>query len=151
MRYTTLSLLACSLLAGVAFAEDSQSTAATPESKPDATFDLRAGSVAAGVGYVWGKGTLTYMGAKHAFRISGVSIVDAGATHLDARGSVYNLGNLDDFNGSYTAVATGVTIAGGGTAAVLRNEHGVVVKLVSKAAGLRLSLSAEKVFVKLTS
>ena len=153
MRTATLSLLACTLFAYGAFANDSQTDESTtaPHAPPDATLDVSAGSVAVGIGVLWGHGNLTYTGAKHLFRISGVSVVDIGAAHLDAKGDVYNLSKLEDFNGIYTSVATGVTIAGGGSAAVLRNEHGVVIRLVSRNSGLRLNLSAEKISLKLST
>jgi hypothetical protein len=151
MRRMRLSLLASALLACAAFADDSQTdpSSTTPQAPPDATLDVSAGSVAVGIGVLWGHGNLTYDGAKHLFRISGVSLADVGAAHLDAKGDVYNLSKLDDFGGIYTTVAAGVTIAGGGSAAVLRNEHGVVIRLISKNSGLRLNLSAEKISLKL--
>jgi hypothetical protein len=99
----------------------------------------------------WGSGTLIYRGKTHLFKLSGVSIVDVGAAHLTAAGDVYHLAHLSDFNGNYTTVAAGATIAGGGSLAVLRNEHGVVIKLHSTNAGLRFNLSAEGIDIRLKS
>lgn len=146
-------MLASTLLACAALADDSPTDPSTntPQAPPDATLDVDAGSVAVGIGVLWGHGNLSYNGAKHLFRISGVSLADIGAAHLDAKGEVYNLSKLDDFGGIYTTVAAGVTIAGGGSAAVLRNERGVVIRLVSKNSGLRLNLSAEKISLKLST
>jgi hypothetical protein len=150
MRNATLPLLASALLAGAAFADTPQTAqSSASEAQPDATFNLKGGSLAVGVGYVWGSGDLTYQGEKHAFRISGLSIVDVGAAHLNASGGVYNLTKLEDFNGTYRAAATSLTVVGGGSAAVLRNEHGVVIKVISTTKGLRFSLSAEGIAVKL--
>src|SRR5215469_17316630 len=146
MRHLTVSLLACTLLAGAALADDS---ATPPAGQPDATVEIEGGSVAAGIGFVWGSGDVTYQGQKHAFKLSGLSIVDVGAAHISASGVVYNLKNLSDFNGNYTAVTAGLTIAGGGSAAVLRNEHGVVIKLLSTTQGLRFNLSANAVGINL--
>ena len=59
---------------------------------------------------------------------------------------------LDDyFDGNYTAASAGLTVAGGGSAAILRNEHGVVIKLLSTTEGLRFNLAAEGVNIKLTT
>jgi len=150
MRHMTVSILACALLAGAAFADDSQSNpAANATEEPDATVDFTGGSVAAGIGFVWGHGDLIYKGAKHAFKLSGVSIVDVGASHITASGVVYNLKEIGDFSGNYTAVTAGLTVAGGGSAVVLRNEHGVVIKLLSTAEGLRFNLSADGVNIAL--
>jgi hypothetical protein len=152
MRQThrlALSTLASALLVGAALAADpadATSTAATDEA--DATINLTAGSVAAGVGYVWGNGELTYKGQKHQFKLSGVSIVDVGAARIAASGVVYHLKNLSDFDGNYAAVTAGITVAGGGSAALLRNQHGVVIKLLSTTEGLRFNLSANGIDIK---
>jgi hypothetical protein len=84
-------------------------------------------------------------------QISGVSLVDVGAANISASGHVYNLKNLADFSGNYVAMTAGMTVAGGGSAAYLKNEHGVVIKLHSTDVGLRFNLSADGVKVKLAS
>ena len=145
-----LSTLTSALLVGAALGADPQdatSTAVTDEA--DATVDLTGGSVAAGVGYVWGNGDLVYKGQKHQFKLSGVSIVDVGAARIAASGVVYHLKNLADFDGNYSAVTAGITVAGGGSAALLKNQHGVVIKLLSTTEGLRFNLSANGIDIKL--
>jgi hypothetical protein len=118
-------------------------------SEPDATLDLIGGSIAVGVGYVWGNGDLVYKGKKRRFKVRGVSVVDVGAAHLAASGVVYNLRQLEDFAGAYSAVTAGATVGGGGSAALLQNEHGVVIRLLSKSAGLRFNLAANGIHVQL--
>ena len=147
MRHMIVPVLACALLAGAAFADDPPSSTSTP----DATLNLSGGTFALGVGVVWGSGDLTYKGQTHPFKLSGVSIVDVGGSHLTASGEVYNLTTLKDFDGNYTAASAGLTVAGGGSAAILRNEHGVVIKLLSTTEGLRFNLAAEGVNIKLTT
>src|ERR1700727_1677271 len=120
-----LSTLTTALLAGPALADDSQdATSAAATDEADATVNLTGGSVAAGVGYVWGNGDLIYKGQKHQFKLSGVSIVDVGAARIAASGVVYHLKILSDFDGNYSAVTAGITVAGGGSAALLKNQHG---------------------------
>jgi hypothetical protein len=131
-------------LAPSALAQDSQAA-------PDATLQLSGGAAAAGVGYVWGSGQLTYLGSPYTFKVSGLSIVDVGVAKIDAAGSAYNLKRLSDFDGTYTAFAAGATIAGGGGVAYLRNQNGVVIKLNSTSTGLRFNLSANGVTLKLES
>jgi hypothetical protein len=152
MRHLTISMFACAFLAGAAVADDapSASTTSTAE-QPNATIDLTGGTVAAGIGYVWGHGHLIYKGATHAFKLNGVSIVDVGASHISASGVVYHLKDLRDFNGNYTTVSAGITVAGGGSVVVLRNQNGVVIKLLSTAEGLRFNLSADGVNIKLST
>jgi hypothetical protein len=152
MRKISLPIIACVLLSGAAFAVDQTDSApVAADAQPDATVVLTAGSVAAGIGYTWGHGDLTYEDQMHQFSISGVSIVDAGAANITATGDVYNLSKLSDFAGNYVAATVGLTIAGGGSAAYLKNEHGVIIKLVSTTVGLRFNLAAGGVSVKLKS
>ena len=153
MRHLTISMLACALLGGTVLADNSPTslTSNTAEQQPNATIDLTGGSVAAGIGFVWAHGHLIYKGARRTFKLSGVSIVDVGASHITASGVVYNLTRLQDFSGNYTSVSAGLTIAGGGSVVVLRNEHGVVIKLLSTAQGLRFNLSPDGINIKLTS
>jgi hypothetical protein len=150
MRSMMFSLAACALLSVAAYAGDSDSSApVADDAKPDATVTLKGGSVAAGIGYTWGHGDLNYRKSPHEFSIKGVSVVDVGATNFTAAGQVYNLKKLSDFSGNYVAAGAGITIAGGGTATYLKNEHGVVIKLISTDVGLKFSLSADGVHVSL--
>ena len=150
MRRMMVSLAACTLLSTAAYAGDSDSSApVAADAQPDATLTLKGGSIAAGIGYTWGHGDLEYHRSSRRFSIKGVSIVDVGATNFSASGQVYNLKKLADFSGNYVAAGAGITIAGGGTALYLKNEHGVVVKLVSTDVGLRFTLSADGVHVAL--
>lgn len=127
-----------------------QNQAAQPaDAAPDATLTLQGGSVAAGIGYVWGHGSLTYQGAAHKFTISGVSVVDVGAAKISATGDVSHLTKLSDFAGVYTAWSAGATFGGGGSAVYMKNEHNVVIKLISSTEGLRFNLSGNGVKVSL--
>lgn len=150
MRNMMVSLAACTLLCGAAYAGDADSSAPVgDDAKPDATVTLSGGSVAAGIGYTWGHGELKYRESSYQFSINGVSVVDVGATNFSASGNVYNLGKISDFTGNYVAAGAGITIAGGGTAVYLKNEHGVVIKLAATNVGLKFKLSADGVHVAL--
>jgi hypothetical protein len=152
MRRMMFSLVACTLLSAAAYADDADSSAPVAnDAQPDATVSLKGGSVAAGIGYTWGHGEVTYGKSSHEFSIKGVSIVDVGATNFTAAGRVYNLKKLSDFSGNYVAAGAGITIAGGGTATYLKNEHGVVIKLIATDVGLKFTLSADGVHVSLKS
>lgn len=158
MRTSMVSTVASALLfTGVlGHAQDAPNPATSEESadaaigaESDGTLNLSGGTVAAGIGYSWGHGSLNYAGQSHPFKISGISIVDVGAANISASGRVYNLHSLADFNGNYVAMTAGIAVAGGGSAAYLKNEHGVVIKLHSTDVGLRFALSADGVKVKL--
>ena len=151
MRSTMISLVAGTLLCTAAYAGEAESSAPVAnEAQADATVTLRGGSVAAGIGYTWGHGELTFGDSSRPFSIKGVSIVDVGATDYTAKGNVYNLKSVSDFSGNYVAAGAGITLAGGGTALYLKNEHGVVIKLISTDVGLKFKLSADGVHVALS-
>ena len=149
-------MIACAVTSGVTFvsgatlaADDTAATPVAASEQPDATLTLNGGSFATGIGFVWGHGGLTYQGETHKFRISGVSVIDAGVSKITAEGNVYYLKNLADFPGHYTVASAGLTAAGGGSATYMKNEHGVVIKLSSTDVGIRFHLSVEGVKVNL--
>jgi hypothetical protein len=145
-----VSLIAVLLfISGSALADESPVVA--DGAAADGMVTLSGGSVAAGIGFVWGSGDLSFQGTKHAFKVSGVSIVDAGVANISANGEVYHLKNLSDFGGNYTVLTAGITIVGGGSATYLRNEHGVVIKLLETSQGFRFNLAAEGVKITLKS
>lgn len=120
------------------------------ESTPvDATVQLSGGAIAAGIGYVWGEGSVAFGHAQHHFSMNGLSLIDVGATGITASGNVYHLEKLSDFDGNYVALSAGATIAGGADAVYLRNQHGVVIKLTTTAVGLRFNLAANGVNIAL--
>ena len=92
---------------------------------------------------------MDYGDTHHRFKLKGLSVVDIGVAHITATGEVYNLSKLQDFNGNYVAVAAGATVGGGASVAYLKNEHGVVIKLHSTTVGLRFTLSADGVHIRL--
>jgi hypothetical protein len=149
MRSMFVSLAVCVLVSVAAYADAPAPVA--DNASPDGTVSLEGGSVAVGIGYTWGHGKLTYHEGSHPFSINGVSIVDVGATSYSASGSVYNLKSLADFAGNYAAAGAGITLAGGGTAVYLKNEHGVVIKLIATDVGLKFKLSADGVHIALKS
>jgi hypothetical protein len=109
------------------------------------------GSVALGIGYSWGSGTLTFKGQQHAFTVNGLNVINVGASGVQATGDVYHLTKLADFSGTYSSIGAGATLVGGGTVAFMENEHGVVIKLSSQQRGLQLSLPVGGARIRLSS
>src|ERR1700678_4706545 len=96
MRQILLSLVATALVSTVAVAEGDASSAAPPVAQgsiPSGHVWLSGGSVAIGIGYSWGHGTLynSKDQKEYKFKISGVSVADVGAAGIPAEGEVYNL------------------------------------------------------------
>jgi hypothetical protein len=117
--------------------------ASADDKAPDATIRLSEGSVAAGIGWNWGKGTLNYMGKTYPVKISGLSVAEVGITKAEASGSVYNLKSIDDFNGVYAAAGTEGTAGKGAGVSSLRNTKGVVINLKSETKGANIKIAAE--------
>jgi hypothetical protein len=153
MRKLILGLFTSVFVSAVAMAAASGSAPPpVPEGAiPSAYVWLSGGSVAIGIGYSWGHGTLYYSKdqKQYKFKISGVSVADVGAAGLNAEGEVYNPTSPEDLSGNYSAVTAGVTIIEGGSVAYLKNEKGVVIKLHSQTGGLRFNLSANGMHITL--
>ncbi len=133
-------LVMCFLISGPAFSQD----------KPDGTIKLSQGQVAVGIGYSWGKGALTFQGKEYPFKIRGLSVVDVGVSSADANGNAFNLKNLADFNGTYTTVTAEATVAGGAGGTTMKNQNGVIIKIVSTTQGINFKLALEGVKFTLT-
>src|SRR4030066_754621 len=103
--------------------------AAEKEKEPDATLKLSEGQVAVGIGWSWGKGVLTLKGKDYPFKVGGLSVGDVGITSAEEEGKVYNLKNLEDFNGTYLSAAAEVTGGVGAGATALKNQNGVGIHL----------------------
>ena len=126
--------------------------AATHQSKPDATLRLSGGSFAAGIGFSWGSGTLTYKGRDYPVSVNGLSLGKVGITGVSAYGEVYNLKHLQDFNGHYHASGAGrrgVTLASGQSATAMRNQAGVLVLVSATQRGVDVNLTGAGVDMKI--
>ena len=153
MRKLLLSFLASVFVPVIAVAADgASSTPPVAEGAiPSAYVWLSGGSVAIGIGYTWGHGTLYYSKdqKQYKFKLSGVSVADVGAAGITAEGEVYNLASPADLSGNYSAVTAGLTVIEGGSVAYLKNDNGVVIKLHSQTGGLRFNLSANGMHITL--
>lgn len=113
----------------------------------DATIDLSGRSIAVGVGYTWGSGTLRYQGKTYPLSVNGVSVFDIGVSTFSAHADVYNLHLVHDINGVYHALDVGAAVAGGGSVGRLENDRGVQIRLVSSNAGLQFKVGPEGVTI----
>ncbi len=115
---------------------------AAEDKAPDATLHLSEGSVAAGIGWNWGRGTLEFHGKSYPVKIEGVSIAEVGITKAEATGKVYNLESIEDFDGVYAAAAAQGTAGKGAGVSSLRNSNGVVINLKSETRGANIKVAA---------
>jgi hypothetical protein len=119
------------------------------DEKPDATFQLDAASIGAGIGTSWGAGVLTYKGQSYPFKINGLAVGTVGAVKATTSGEVYNMKKLEDFNGNYLAVGAGIAIAGGGSMATMKNQNGVKIDVKSTTQGAKVTLGEGGVKIEL--
>jgi hypothetical protein len=111
-------------------------------SKADATLRLSGGSFAAGIGFSWGSGTLTYNGKNYPVKVNGLSVGKVGITSSSAYGEVFNLKHLQDFNGHYNVGAAGtrgVTLGSGKSGTLMTNPAGVIVRISSTQKGVNVN------------
>jgi hypothetical protein len=101
------------------------------------------------VGVAGGSGTLTFQGQQYRLRIRGVSAGTIGAAGARLVGTASNLRFAADIAGTYSAVSTGIAVAGGAKTAVLRNSSGVVLQLHGKQVGLEASISVAGLTISL--
>lgn len=92
---------------------------------------LEGGVASPGAAFAWGRGRLSFRGGDHPFRVSSLSIADAGAAGIHATGRVMRLRRIADFNGNYRVSSAETTTAGGSAATYLQNERGVLIELVA--------------------
>ncbi|HEY4229004.1 MAG TPA: hypothetical protein VGO79_02470 [Thermoanaerobaculia bacterium] len=132
--WVALAALAVAAFVAPVWAEDKM---------PDATLTLSEGTVAAGIGWSWGNGTLSYKGQTYKVKIDGLSVAEVGITKASASGTVYNLKSIDDFDGVYAAAGAEGTAGKGAGVSSLRNSKGVVINLKSETKGANIKVAAE--------
>lgn len=121
-----------------------------PAPEVSGNVEIESTSVALGVGFEWGKGTLSmYDGSTHEFKIGGISVVDIGVSKISLSGQVYRLKDPADFAGKYISGEAGGALIAGGSGVVMKNEDGVVMRLTSKQKGLKLTLAGKGLSVEL--
>ena len=122
---------------------------AADKKTPDGTVKLSEGTVAAGIGWSWGHGTLTYQGKTYKFKVEGLTVGEVGMTKAEATGNVYDLKSLDDFDGVYGAAGAGIAVQEGKGATALINPKKVQIVLTSQTKGATLKVAAEGLKIKL--
>jgi len=123
--------------------------ASSQEGTPSGKVSVESKTVALGIGVSWGDGKLDFQGKEYAFSLNGLSVVDLGISKVSAVGEVFNLKKVSDFSGNYVSAAAGAGLGGGAGAIVMKNQHGVVMKLTGTGTGAQLTLAAKGVDVKL--
>jgi hypothetical protein len=79
-KYTMNNVKKIAVLLWILTVMAGSTQAATHQSKPDATLRFSGGSFAAGIGFSWGSGTLTYRGKSYPVKVKGLSVGKVGVT-----------------------------------------------------------------------
>ena len=127
------------------FADD----AAAQKRMPDATASITLTSLAFIGGIEWGKGELNFKGKNYTFKVKGLKAGAIGIKRDSIHAKIYHLKNAMDLGGNYLAAEAAATIAGGGSARVMKNQNGVEMHLFSVTMGADFTLAAEGLNVRM--
>ncbi len=116
---------------------------------PDATASITLTSLAFIGGIEWGRGTLDYKGKHYSFKVKGLKAGAIGIKRDSVHARVFNLKNPMDLGGNFLAGEAAATIAGGGSARVMKNQNGVEMHLFSVSMGADFTLGAKGLNVRM--
>lgn len=142
------TLLVVGLAAGAADAKTTR-RATSDSGAPDATLRIEQTSVALGIGYQWGRGTLTFRRRSYPFKIDGLAVNAVGASRSEAIGYVYNMKSVSEFAGAYTAIEAGGAVGGGKGITSMKNSSGVRITLHTTSQGIEAKAAPEGVRITL--
>ena len=120
--------------------------------EPDGTVKITRRSVSEAVGLSWGDGVLTYKGKDYLFTFQASGLlreVAPAITAAELSGQVFNLKNLEDFNGNYKIVKAEGPVGGSGALAAIRNQNGVVLNVVATTGEHKFTLGAGGMTIEL--
>jgi hypothetical protein len=126
--------------------------AQVPAQEPDGTVKITRRSVSEAVGLSWGDGVLTFRGKDYAFTFQASGLLrelDPSIAVAELSGQVFNLKNLEDFNGNYKIVKAGRSVSGGGGFAEIKNQKGVVLNMTAARGGHKFTLGAAGMTIEL--
>jgi hypothetical protein len=119
------------------------------EPAPSGRVNIKSTAVAVGVGVTWGDGTLSYGGKTYAFSMTGLSVIDLGISTVTSTGEVFNLDTASDLVRKYLVGEEVIAVADGQNVVVMKNEHGVVLRIHGTEQGVRFTLAPQGVAIKL--
>ena len=95
------------------------------------------------LGVRWGEGVLTLKnGEQHSFDVSGAKLMEIGIATANFEGEVYNLTNLQDFEGTYFGASTQIAVIKGKGELQTNNANCVYIRARSTGGGLQMSAPA---------
>jgi hypothetical protein len=125
------------------------SASAFAQPEPDAVIHFHGGSVGFVVGVGGASGSVEFKGVKYPISVNGLSVGAIGANSYDVEGQVFHLHNIADIEGTFAAAEAGATAGAGGGGIDMTNGNGVEIRASSTSSGLKLTLGASGVSIKL--
>jgi len=123
---------------------------AAAQDAPSGTVEIASKNIGIGIGASWGDGTLTLPdGTKHKFSIESWKFLAAGASFSDTTGTVYDLKQVRDLEGTYVAGEAGLAVIGGLDGVTMKNEKGVVINFWGAQWGANFTLGGASIAIKL--
>lgn len=107
--------------------------------RPDIVMDMSAHQVSAGIGYLWGHGTLSDGAHVYRFTVRGGGAPGLGGMSMSGRGCVRNLARVQDFNGTYWTIGGTATLYRGTAGIVMENGRGIDIDFHGHTRGVQLS------------
>ncbi len=124
-------------------AEETAKSCARDNLTQSGTLQFSMTSIGFLVGVRWGEGVLTLNnGEQHSFDVSGAKLLETGIATANFEGEVYNLNNLEDFEGTYYGASTKITVIKGKGELQTNNANCVFIRARSTGGGLQLSAPA---------
>lgn len=135
------------IVSGVALASGSM---LAPAEAATGQISLRIVSAGFIFGASGGSGVLTFHGRQYPLSIGGISAgATIGASGTDLVGTASYLHSPGDIEGVYSAVGAGLSVAGGRSAAQLRNANGVLLRLRGRQVGFMFSIDLSGMVISL--
>ena len=125
------------------------SSVADEKKIPSGTVEIDETQFAFIIGGSVGGGTLRFKGKRYPFKTSGLKVGSIGVAKVAAVGEVYDLRRVSDFPGTYAKASADSALGDGVGGLILKNEHGVVMRLESTLQGVALTLGVEGLTVKM--
>jgi hypothetical protein len=138
--------IAVTVFGNMALAQSEEETAKACD--PDnlthsGTLQFSMKSVGFLLGVRWGEGVLTMNdGFQLSFDVAGAKLLETGIAKANFEGDVYNLNNLEDFEGIYFGASTKITVIKGKGELRTNNANCVHIRARSTGGGLQLSAPA---------
>ncbi len=145
LGFAKVSAFAAALVAGAILLAGSTA----PSYAETGAVRFSVGSAGFIVGVGGGSGTLRFRGRDYPLSIGGINAGTIGISRADFVGTARNMRTPTDIVGTYSAIGSGIVIAGGGGVARLQNANGVILELRARKVGFQASLNVGGVTISM--